>query len=219
MIKFYNISDEPDYKIIDIIGDKINNLLISGEILRFLRWIKFKLNKQIVIKYQEKFLEYYNILPKDLSVSPFFSLDEEFKTKMFSLYNIPELKIEENKSNYSNLPFFKSLKYFREINSRETILDKLEIMFNLRNIILTEIDDFWKGFPYLEEKRLVDADNLLSIFIYLVIKSQLVNLIIDIEIINDFINKSLKLSRKGILSLTFRLLLLSGSYFIRISSK
>ena len=138
---------------------------------------------------------------------------------MFSLYNIPELKIEENKSNYSNLPFFKSLKYFREINSRETILDKLEIMFNLRNIILTEIDDFWKGFPYLEEKRLVDADNLLSIFIYLVIKSQLVNLIIDIEIINDFINKSLKLSRKGILSLTFRLLLLSGSYFIRISSK
>ena len=70
-------------------------------------------------------------------------------------------------------------------------------MFNLRNLILNEIDMFWKGFPFLKKKRIVDADNLLSIFVYLVIKSQMIELVVDIEIIDDFINKSLQLSRKG----------------------
>ena len=55
----------------------------------------------------------------------------------------------------------------------------------------------WKGIPINQKKRYVDADNLLSIFIYLIVKSQIADLIVDIEIIEDFINRSLKLSRKG----------------------
>jgi len=78
-------------------------------------------------------------------------------------------------------------------------MQKVDILCNLRDLIMDEIDEFWKQFPFQQKKLYVDADNLLSIFIYLIIKSQLSDLIVDIEIIDDFTNKSLKLSRKGYL--------------------
>lgn len=194
LIKFYNIIEEPDYKIIDIIGEKIKDMLISGEILRFLQKVKYELKKDIIFRYNEKFLEYYNILPQDLGISPYFAFDSQFKE--FIVKKSYSFCIN-NEMEFYNLPFSKSIIYFKEINKVHSIIKKLEIMINLREIILQEIDSFWKGIPINQKKRYVDADNLLSIFIYLIVKSQIADMIIDIEIIEDFINRSLKLSRKG----------------------
>jgi len=194
LIKFYNVIEEPEYKIIDLIGEKIKDMLISGEILRFLQKVKYELKKDIILKYNEKFLEYYNILPQDLGISPYFSFDTQFRELITNKSNCENL-VEEVE--YPNLPYFKSIIYFKEINKVHSIIQKLEIMINLREIILLEIDSFWKGIPINQKKRYVDADNLLSIFIYLIVKSQIADLIVDIEIIEDFINRSLKLSRKG----------------------
>lgn len=196
LVKFYNIIEEPDYKVIDIIGEKVKDLLISGDILRFLQKLKYLEKKDDIIQYQEKFLEYYNILPCDLSINPYFAFDVNFREKIAQALK-KNTETETESSPKKNLPFFKSIMYFREINRADSIIEKLEIMYNLRNMILGEIDMFWKGISIDQKKRYVDADNLLSIFIYLIIKSQLSDLIIDIEIINDFINKTLKLSRKG----------------------
>lgn len=193
VIKFYNITDKTDFKIIDIFGEKIKDLLVSGELLSFLQKLKFSSKNQIIAKYQQKFLEYYNILPIDLSISPYFSFDLDFKDRISE----KTVKINEEIVSFSNLPFTKSLKYFRKIKKVQSILDKIDIVYNLRDIVLSEIDLFWKGYEFPKEKRFLDADNLLSIFIYLVVKSQLYDLIIEIEIIHDFISKSLKLSRKG----------------------
>ena len=212
IIKFYNIIEEPEYRIIDIMEEKVKDLLISGDILKFLQRLKYNSKKDIIEKYQEKFLEYYNILPRDLGISPYFSFDTDFKSKIKeSLTKNTEIIIPIVK-NISNLPFSKSLIYFREINRTDSIIKKLEIMYNLRDVILSEIDEFWQEYPIQQKKRYIDADNLLSIFIYLVIKSQLADLIVDIEIIEDFINKSLKLSRKGIF------LLYLGYFFSLVQS-
>ena len=70
-------------------------------------------------------------------------------------------------------------------------------MFKLRESILNEIDIFWEGIPLKSKYKLVDADNILSIFVYLIIKSQLTNLTVDIEFLNDFWSNKTKLSRKG----------------------
>jgi hypothetical protein len=197
LIKFYNIAEEPEIKIIDVIGEKIKDLLVSGDLLRFLKKLKYNSKEHLISRYHEKFLEFYNIMPCDLSISPFFAFDEEFKTKINEKNNKNNDNFIIKDNNFSNLPFYQSLLYLREINNTDSIIEKVEIMFNLRNLILNEIDMFWKGFPFLKKKRIVDADNLLSIFVYLVIKSQMIELVVDIEIIDDFINKSLQLSRKG----------------------
>ena len=96
-----------------------------------------------------------------------------------------------------NLHFQNSILLFRQINDNDSIIRKIDIMYQLRASILNEIDNFWIGIPLKPKYKSVDADNLLSIFIYLMIKSQIDNLIIDLDIIDDFTNRVLKLSRKG----------------------
>lgn len=192
VIKFYGLIEEPEMKVIDILGEKVKDLLISGDLLRLLQKIKSILLKDTLYRYNEKFLEFYNLEPKDLGISPYFSFDKDFRLNISSSIGIADMA-----SVQSNIPFPKSIIFFREINKSVSIMKKLEIMFSLRDVILKEIDEFWKGFFIQQKKRYVDADNLLSIFIYLAVKSQLCDLIIDIEIIDDFISKSLKLSRKG----------------------
>ena len=198
VIKFYNIIEEPAYKIVDDIGEKVKDLLIYGDLLKFLQKLKYNEKKDMLTKYKEKFLEFYNILPKDLGVSAYFSFDKDFKTKIKDFiktkYNYePEILIENN----IHIPFSKSLIYLSEINQSDSLMQKIDRMYNLRNILLDEIDSFWNGYPINHKRKYVDADNMLSLFIYLIIKSQLSNLIVDIEIIDDFTNKNIKLSNKG----------------------
>ena len=81
--------------------------------------------------------------------------------------------------------------YLAEINRSDSFIEKIEILSNIRNFIIEEIDEFWNNLPI--PRNYFNSDDLLSIFIYLIIKSQLSDLIIDIEIIEDFT----KLSSKG----------------------
>ena len=99
--------------------------------------------------------------------------------------------------NIISLPFSKSILFFRSIISVDSIIQKIELIYQLRNNVFLEINEFWKTLPLNFKKRSVDADNLLSIFIYLLIKSQIPNIPLVLEIIDDFLNKNIKLSKKG----------------------
>lgn len=103
----------------------------------------------------------------------------------------------EINKNILKVPFNQTLLLLRKLNDCNSILRRIDLMFMLRASILGEIDNFWENIPLKFKYRSVDADNLLSIFIYLIIKSQMTNLLIDIEIIDCFISKNIKLSRKG----------------------
>jgi len=188
---------------VESISDKVNDLLINGDLLRFLKKLKINAKRNILTRYKEKFHEFYNIHPSDLGVSPYHSFDKNLKLKLQEILkknvNLDPTDNINNSTKKFDMPFSKSLIYLSEINRSETIMQKVDVLCNLRNFILDEIDEFWKHFPFQQKKMFVDADNLLSIFIYLIIKSQLSDMIVDIEIIDDFTNKSLKLSRKGYL--------------------
>jgi hypothetical protein len=103
----------------------------------------------------------------------------------------------EVSKNVLKIQFDETLLLLRKLNDCNSMLKRIDLMFTLRSSILTEIDNFWFNIPLKMKYKSVDADNLLSIFIYLIIKSQMTNLIIDIEIIDCFLSKNIKLSRKG----------------------
>lgn len=103
----------------------------------------------------------------------------------------------EVSKNVLKIPFDETLLLLRQLNDCSSMLKRIDLMFTLRSSILNEIDKFWINIPLKMKYKSVDADNLLSIFIYLIIKSQMTNLIIDIEIIDCFLSKNIKLSRKG----------------------
>ena len=188
VIKFYNISDESGNKILDFIGEKVIDLLLFGELQRFIQKLRINLKKEILNKNRQKFIELYNIIPKDLGLSPFYSLDISLKAKFYEFIN---KKYDDQNETISPIPFSKSLLYLAEINRSDSFIEKIEILSNIRNFIIEEIDEFWNNLPI--PRNYFNSDDLLSIFIYLIIKSQLSDLIIDIEIIEDFT----KLSSKG----------------------
>lgn len=196
IIKFYNILEDLSVEYSEEIEEKVIDLLIQGELLLFFQRLKYKSNKKLLNIIKQKMWEFQYILPKDLGLNSYYSLDLEFKS-----YTMKFLK--ENKKFESNLsdkdtkptPFLKSLMYFSEIGKAYSLTAKLNIICNLRNIIIEEIDLFWKD---IQVKQIcLDADNFISIFIYLIIKNQSTDLKIDLDIINDFMNKTLTTSSEG----------------------
>lgn len=203
IIKFYNICDDPANKIVDNIGDKVKDLLVNGDLLRFIQKLKYMAKKKILTKYKERFLEFYTIIPSDLAISPYFSLDYSLKAKFNELFC---KKFNNQTKEFCQtdlfIPFSRTLIYLSEINRADSIMQKLDVLCNLRNMILEEIDSFWDEVSIKNRKKYMDPDDLLSIFIYLIIKNQQSDLIIDIEIIEDFTSQAIKLSRKGKFSLS-----------------
>ena len=57
VIKFYNISDESGNKILDFIGEKVIDLLLFGELQRFIQKLRINLKKEILNKNRQKFIK------------------------------------------------------------------------------------------------------------------------------------------------------------------
>jgi len=118
-----------------------------------------------------------------------------------NIFDLEELKLNNYDSalskNILKIPFDETLLLLRKLGDCTSMLQRIDLMFMLRSTILNEIDNFWINVPLKMKYKSVDADNLLSIFIYLIIKSQMTNLIIDIDIIDSFLSRNIKLSRKG----------------------
>jgi hypothetical protein len=111
--------------------------------------------------------------------------------------DIYENKYRIKNKNIISLPFEKTLFLLRKFNECKSMLKKIDLIFLLRESIFEEINFFWKEIPVKAKYISVDADNILSIFVYLIIKSQNANLYIDVEIMNSFLSKDIKLTRKG----------------------
>jgi hypothetical protein len=209
LIRFYSIKNSTSPKIFEIYLEKIKDLMIRRDLFNLIFKIKRKLNARKIEVYSENLIEYYNIKPHYLCTSPYFSMDKKFKkliknylkskkdigSKIFNEDKKDTLKNKEK--HISSLPFKKSILLLRQINHTDSLINKIDYMYKVRDSVLSEIDDFWKNIPLQSKYKSVDADNLLSLFIYLMIKAQINNLMIDLEIIEDFTSRSLKLSRKG----------------------
>ncbi len=209
LIRFYSIKTSTSSKIFDIYLEKIKDLMIRRDLYNLIIKIKSRIHAKKIEIYSENLIEYYNIKPYYLCTSPYFSMDKKFKKiikkKLKSCNEISEkifyqdkntTKIKEGKQ-ISALPFKNSILLLRQINHTDSIINKIDYMYKVRDSVLSEIDDFWKNIPLQSKYKSVDADNLLSLFIYLMIKAQINNLIIQLEIIEDFTSRNLKLSRKG----------------------
>lgn len=197
LVRFYAIKNSTSPKFFEIFCEKMKDMMIRRDLYKLIYKIKSKLNHKKKDKFAESVLEYYNIKPHYLCTSPYFSLDKNFRALIKEYMICKKIVNGSKEKTLVNIPFTKSILLFRQINENDSIIKKIDIMYQLRASILGEIDEFWEGIPLKAKYKSVDADNLLSIFIYLMIKSQMDNLVIDLEIIDDFTNRNLKLSRKG----------------------
>jgi hypothetical protein len=207
LIRFYSIKNTTAPKLFEIFSEKVRDIIVRKDLYRLIYQIKSKLREKKKENFSQSLIELYNIKPHYLYINPYFAMDKEFKNYIKSIllksaeekkYNqVNSNRKETYKTNISKIPYTNSIQFLRKLSEADSILKKIDLMYKLRSSIFNEIDEFWKSIPIKRKYKFVDADNLLSIFIYLVIKSQMNSLIIDIEIIDDFTNRSMKLSRRG----------------------
>jgi hypothetical protein len=194
LIRFYDVRNTTNSKIYEIYYSKMSDILIRKDLYRVLFKYKEKIIDESNKKYQNLLMKYYNLKTNQLGISPYFALDKEFQYNMvrYSNYNL--------NSDYMNAnfqPFQSSIMKYRNILDHDSILTKLDKIYELRGNILSEIDDSWKGVSLEPNLKLVDANNFQSIFIYIVIRGQIDSMFTHVKLVDDILSNNSKLSEKG----------------------
>ena len=112
-----------------------------------------------------------------------------------SQIDVPSIK---NLKSYQNMPYGEVISYINTIKDYNTPLDKLTILA-LSSVLVTDcINDFWRGAENLKDKYLnIDADQLMSIFLYIIYNMNLSSIYTQLDFINFFTGNSTKQSMVG----------------------
>ncbi|OMJ84847.1 hypothetical protein SteCoe_13973 [Stentor coeruleus] len=114
--------------------------------------------------YQEKLQKYQKITCADLQIKKAFQLDLNSSTPAYD----------------------KAIEKLQKIESVFSPFKKLNIIIQTSRMICECIDDYWTDKIISEEHLMVDADQILSIFTYIVLKAHINNLAGHIKIIQEF---------------------------------
>ena len=70
-------------------------------------------------------------------------------------------------------------------------MKKLDLIYQMCTVFIPkEIDRFWKGVPVSANKLFIDADNLIGIITYIVIQAQYPKLLVELNLVEEFITKA-----------------------------
>ncbi len=83
-------------------------------------------------------------------------------------------------------PYLAAIEKLRQVAQLYTPMQKLQCIADLNSHICRCIDDFWKGVPVKREKLSIDADQYLSILVYIVVKANVSDLFTHIMLTNEF---------------------------------
>ena len=85
-----------------------------------------------------------------------------------------------------------------------TPYEKMIAIGNISEEIILSINDYWKNFDIKITKNLliVDADQFMSIIIYVILKSQIPQLLIHLKIIQEFTTSKSKSTKMGYFYIT-----------------
>ena len=113
-----------------------------------------------------------------------------------STIDFPEIKDSKNEL---NIPYGEAIYYFKNIKDYNVPLDKLTIIALVSVIITDCIDEFWKTeMENLDSKFLkVDADELISIYLYIIYNLDLPSLYTQLDFIEHFTGSITKQSMIG----------------------
>ncbi len=121
--------------------------------------------------------KYENITLADLKISKYFQFDEHFRATFTLNYdtflsNAADSTRPGGSSIYSNAsPFQQAITELEYIRYIPEPTGKLTHIYNLNWTIIAEIDKFWYGVSIDESHLAIDTDNLLGVYIFVILKS------------------------------------------------
>ena len=165
---------------------KLYQLLL--EIIKKKEKNKTELFKKSISFYKENNL----IEPKDFLIEKKFCLDENTK-ELFE-----NMKVIENQLIDIKNPYKKTINAFKNIEKYHNPFDKLLLTVRLSKLISEEITNFWSQ---VDKEDLIknninlniEADDFISIFKYIIFKSEIENIHAEIYFIESFTSNEIKL--------------------------
>jgi hypothetical protein len=137
------------------------------------------LNQEYERNYREKIEQYSDLTCADLGIEKKFQIDS--------------VSVSGQNNGYD-----KAINKLRELEINYSPLRKLGIIISTTRLICECVDDYWKDDPSMNKENLViDADQILSIFLYIVIKAKVWNLKGHVGLIYDFGRKIVQNGQMG----------------------
>ena len=142
--------------------------------------------------------EYYN---KNLIIRTTFLPENEknlIPTKIEKIFNRVEF-IRTKNIEYLSYPYETAIQLLKQIKKYKTPFEKMMIIASISNEITECINDFWKNLSnYIDNSLLnLEIDQLMTIFIYIIIKSQIYDISVHCKIIKSFTTCITKASMIG----------------------
>ena len=118
-------------------------------------------------------------------------LHEKLKRNINKYENTKRSLFSKKKdSNESNLPipYFSAIKLLKSIKKYKTPFEKIILIASISDQIMESATTFWKDMePYIEKDYLfIEADDITNIFLYIIIQSQMPEILIYHKMINNF---------------------------------
>ena len=150
---------------------------------------------------------------RNLTVTSFKEFSEQINDDSQTIREKFEMELSENPSNldfpsiseiqskfpkFKDIPYGEAIKYMESIKDYNAPLDKLTIIALTSVLIIHSIDDFWKDVENLDKKFLnIDADELMSIYLYIVYNMDLQSIYTQLDFIKYFTGSITKQSMIG----------------------
>ena len=97
-------------------------------------------------------------------------------------------KNKDNKENTLPIPYLSAINLMKSIKKYKTPFEKILLIAAISDQIMESATSFWKDMePYIEKDYLfIEADEITSIFLYIIIQSQMPEILLYCKIINNF---------------------------------
>ena len=166
----------------DVIAQKI-------ESLRKVTPKELGINPYLCLNADAPLLEVARNARTRLPVSPSESKEEEKHLRPnSSLANRASILEPETvlEARLRNPPYTAAIEKLREVARLTTPMRKLQCIAGLNAVICKCIDDFWKGANVPTDQLAIDADQYLSVLIYIMVKANTPNLFTHVALANEF---------------------------------
>eukprot|EP01022_Parablepharisma_sp_SALTPOND_P017309 TRINITY_DN2735_c0_g1_i1.p2 TRINITY_DN2735_c0_g1~~TRINITY_DN2735_c0_g1_i1.p2 ORF type:complete len:433 (+),score=54.44 TRINITY_DN2735_c0_g1_i1:3857-5155(+) len=188
LIKFYQMKLPLTERNADLFLTPMTDLIVKGALRNIVMRVLWVEHENSVVALQKQLAGFQGVKLDKLKVGKFFCFDKSFREQF-------KRRVGTKPSNRTVLE--KSIEAFakiREINSPNL---KLKQLLKVTKKIIKEIDEFWEAYEVKREKLIMDPDSLLSLLIYVIVKSQYSEIYIDHKFLELFITEADKGSTKG----------------------
>jgi len=129
-------------------------------------------------------------LPINFGVNEYLSLQENIIKSKLSSKTLPEEQksseiSHSTESEHKGEPYIEAIEKLKEVFMIKTPIKKLTMISDINGTICECVDNYWKNTKIDSEKLSIDADQYLSILLYIIVRAENPNLYIDTILSNE----------------------------------